>query len=69
MSHNVYEVHTWKCSIPDCKETLTGYGSYHAEENGWINETLFGTEFDLCPFHYQELKGFLFDESPADPQL
>ena len=61
MSHVVRHVHTWACSIPDCKEKLTGGSEDWAEEKGWAHEVLLGKEFDLCPFHVQQLKEFLFD--------
>ena len=66
MGHEVYEVHTWTCSIPDCKESLTGYGADQATSQGWADEMFFGVHFDLCPFHHDEMKGFLFDESPTN---
>lgn len=60
MAHKSIEVHTWTCTIPDCDAQITGYGAGHAEENGWAHEILFGEDFDLCPPHLKELKGFLF---------
>jgi len=69
MSHDVYQVHTWTCSIPDCKESLTGYGESTAIDQGWAEEVFYQVRFDLCPFHNKEMKGFLFDEPPVDSQL
>ena len=62
MSHTTYEVHSWVCSIPECKSTLTGYGADYAHDNGWENETILGQEFDLCPDCFKDLQSFLFGE-------
>jgi hypothetical protein len=67
--HKVYEVHTWDCSIPDCKERLTGASDdNYAAEQGWENQLLYGVEFDLCPVHSKELRSFLFDDDSGKPE-
>lgn len=62
MGHQEYTVHTWTCSIPDCKEQLTGHGKDYNFEKSWEHDVFFSREMDLCPFHVKELKEFLFNE-------
>jgi hypothetical protein len=66
------QLHTFKCSVPDCKNERTLAGKLDIqrkslEKEGWCFDDLQigGNDYDLCPNHNQLIREFFgFDNYP-----